>query len=73
MMEQVRLCAVRHMENWLGSSFNQIQGWTPVRESYSFALEQGPLGGAIALIRLGLDLSTSRGDIDYSPRVTGQQ
>ena len=28
---------------WLGSSLNQIQGWTTVRESYSHALEQGPL------------------------------
>ena len=26
MMEQVRLCAVWPMENWLGSSLNQIQG-----------------------------------------------
>ena len=43
MMEQVRLCAVWPMENWLGSSLNQIQGWTTVRESYSSALEQGPL------------------------------
>ena len=42
-MEQVRLCAVWPMENWLGSSLNQIQGWTTVRESYSCALEQGPL------------------------------
>ena len=30
MMEQVRLCAVWPMENWLGSSLNQIQGWTTV-------------------------------------------
>ena len=29
-MEQVRLCAVWHMENWLGSSLNDIQGWTTV-------------------------------------------
>ena len=43
MMEQVRLCAIWPMENWLGSSLNQIQGWTTVRESYSPALEQGPL------------------------------
>ena len=43
MMEQVRLCAVWPMENWLGSSLNHIQGWTTVRESYSHALEQGPL------------------------------
>ena len=42
-MEQVRLCAVWAMENWLGSSFNQIQGRTTVLESYSCALEQGPL------------------------------
>ena len=27
-MEQVRLCAVWPMETWLGSSLNQIQGWT---------------------------------------------
>ena len=39
MMEQVRLCAVSPMENWLGSSLNQIQGSTTVRESYSHALE----------------------------------
>ena len=43
MMEQVRLCAVWPTENWLGSSMNHIQGWTTVRESYSRALEQGPL------------------------------
>ena len=43
MMELVRLCAVLPMENWLGSSLNKIQGWTTVRESYSRALEQGPL------------------------------
>ena len=27
------------MVDWLGSSLNQIQGWTTVRESYSRALE----------------------------------
>ena len=43
MMDQVRLCAVWPMENLLGSSLNQIQGWTTVRESYSHALEQGSL------------------------------
>ena len=43
MMEQVRLFAVWPMENWLGSSLNQIQGWTTVRESYYRAFEQGPL------------------------------
>ena len=43
MMEQVRLCAVWPMENWLGSSFNQIPGWITVREFYSRALEQGLL------------------------------
>ena len=44
-MEQVRLCAVWLMENWLGSSLNQMQGWTTVRvrESYSPALERGPM------------------------------
>ena len=31
------------MDNWLGSSLNQIQGWNTVRESYSRALEQVPL------------------------------
>ena len=40
MMEQVRLCAVWPMENWLGSSLNQIQGWNTVEESYSHALDQ---------------------------------
>ena len=43
MMEQVRLCAFWLKENWTGSSLNQIQGWTTVRESYRRALEQGPL------------------------------
>ena len=43
-MEQVRLCAVWPMEYWLRSSMNQIKGLTTVRESYSRALEQGPLG-----------------------------
>ena len=33
MMDLVRLCAVSPMENRLGSSFNQIQGWTNVRQS----------------------------------------
>ena len=42
-MEQVRLCAVWPTENWLGSSLNQIQGWTAVPESYSRPLEQEPL------------------------------
>ena len=44
MMEQVRLCAVWPIDNWLGSSLNQIPGWITVRESYSGALEQGSLG-----------------------------
>ena len=43
MMEQVRLCAVLPMDIWLGSSLNQIQGWTTVREFYSRALKQGSL------------------------------
>ena len=43
MKEQVRLCAVWPMENFIGSSLNQTQGWTTVRESYSRALEQEPL------------------------------
>ena len=34
------------MENWLGSSLNQILGWTTVRESYPRALEQGSLVGS---------------------------
>ena len=40
---QVRLCAVLPMENWPGSSLNQMQGWTTVQESYSQVLEQGSL------------------------------
>ena len=43
MTEQVRLTAVWPTENWLGSSLNQIQGWTTVWESYSRYLEQIPL------------------------------
>ena len=42
-IEQVRLCAVWPMENWIGSSLNQIQGCTTVGESYSRVLEPGPL------------------------------
>ena len=42
-LEQVRLSAVWPIENWIGSSLNKIQGWTDVRESYSRALEKGPL------------------------------
>ena len=42
MMEQGKFCAVWPMA-WLGSSLNQIQGWTTVPESYSRALEQGSL------------------------------
>ena len=38
MMEQVRLCSVWPMENWLGSPLNQIQDWTTVRESYFRAI-----------------------------------
>ena len=49
MMAQVRLCAVWPMENWLGSSLEQIQGWTTVRESYSRALEPGPLTANVRL------------------------
>ena len=45
MMGQVGLRAIWTMENLLGSSLNQIQGWTTVRESYSRALEQRPLAG----------------------------
>ena len=36
-MEHSWICAVRPTENWLGSSLNQIQGWTTVQESYSRA------------------------------------
>ena len=43
MMEQVRLCAVCPMENWIGSSLNGIQGWSTVLESYSHAPGQGTL------------------------------
>ena len=42
-MEHGRLCAVWPMENWYGSSLNQIHGWTTVRESHSRALKQGLL------------------------------
>ena len=31
MMKQVKLCAVWPMENLLGSSLNQIQGWPTLR------------------------------------------
>ena len=35
------------MEYLLGSSLNQIQGWTTVQESYSRALEQRPLPSSL--------------------------
>ena len=47
MMEQVGLCAVWKMENWLDSSVNLIQGWITVWESYSRALEQGSRIGSL--------------------------
>ena len=34
---------IRPMNNWLGSSLKRIQGWTINWESYTRALEQGPL------------------------------
>ena len=61
-MEQVKLCAVWPMENWLGSSLNQIQGWTAVRETYSRALEQGSLAQVYNWGDAGYVLS--RGAID---------
>ena len=56
MMEQVRLCAVWPMENWLGSSLNQIQGWLTVQVSYSRALEQGPLTAPRVRVTMNLIL-----------------
>ena len=54
MKEEVKLCAVWPMENWIGYSLNQIQGWTTVRKSYSRVLEEGSLvwGGGGALFAL---------------------
>ena len=52
MMEQVRLRAVWPMEIWLGNSM-KIQGWTTIRESYSRALEQGPLIKTLQLFNSG--------------------
>ena len=43
MMEQVRLCAVWPMENWLGSSMNRIQSWITVWECCCHALGKGCL------------------------------
>ena len=54
MMEQVRLCAVWPTENWLGFSLNLILGWTTVRESYSRALEQGPLSPILSSQKHGI-------------------
>ena len=42
-MEQVRLCTVWPMDNWLGSSMNHIQGWMTVWESCCHASEKGCL------------------------------
>ena len=71
MMEQVRLCAVWPMENWLGSSLNKIQGWTTVRESYSRALEQGPLGFQFPLPLSHRPLSREKGR-DFGMRRCGR-
>ena len=49
-IEQVRVCAAWPMENWLGSSLKQIQGWNTVQESYSISLEQGLLPTADAQV-----------------------
>ena len=57
MMEQVRLCAVWPMENWLGTSLNQIRGWSSVRESYSRRLEQGLLALLIITVTLFLQVT----------------
>ena len=65
MMEQARLSAVWPMENWLGSSLNQIQGWTTVRESYSPALEQPPL--AVCMTRRPLLLLSETGSCFQRP------
>ena len=35
------------MENWLGSSLIQIQGWATVREPYSRSLEERPLAAVV--------------------------
>ena len=53
MKEQVRLCAVWPMENWLSSSLSEIQGWTTVPDSYSRALEQGTLTCTALFGKLG--------------------
>ena len=47
-MEHFRLSAIWPTDNRLGTSLNQILGWTTVRELYSRALEQGPL---VAVLR----------------------
>ena len=54
MMQQVMLCAVWPMENWLGSYLYHIQGWTTVRGFYSHALEPGSLAAAAESIYLQL-------------------
>ena len=56
------------MENWLGSSLDQIQVWTNVRESYYHALEQGPLSkGRVTLVRCLLFASLRRRTAEYIP------
>ena len=71
MMDHVRLCAVWHMENWLDSSLNHIQGWITVRESYSRALEQRSLEGEGRPILLRpCDHPQRRKSLLFSPHVT---
>ena len=48
------------MENLLGSSLNQIQGLTTVRESYSRALEHEPLVVAGVSVAAAFELKTTR-------------
>ena len=65
MMKHVRVCAVLPMENWLGSSWNQIQGWTTVRQFYSGALEQEPLAMAPFEQSLVLAMPGTTGGVPY--------
>ena len=54
MMEQVRLCAVWPMENWLGSSMNHIQGWITVGICYWHASQNRSLVHPVGLCTTSL-------------------
>ena len=62
MMEQLSLCVVWTMENWLGTSMNHIQGWMTLRmllTCFRKRTSAPPLSFSSALTHRSLTLSLS--------------